>query len=252
MNAVTKDNTKIFSCKAEVYAKARPGYAKTAVDYLLTIGLNKNSIVADIGSGTGIFSKYLLDIGTETYCVEPNAEMRAKAEQNLSSYPNFHSIDASAENTTLNDASMDFITVAQAFHWFDTQAFKKESLRILKPNGKAVLLWNNGSPNECSRECEDLFQRFNPSFQESNEGHKKLFENIDFYFKNYEMKTFDNALSYDKELFIASSLSTSRALSSKDKNFDEYVKGLEQIFDKYQQDGKISSPTETALYIGEI
>jgi ubiquinone/menaquinone biosynthesis C-methylase UbiE len=136
-------NEERFSNKADLYKKFRPTYPKELIDYLYSqVGFNQESIIADIGSGTGIFSRLLIEQGSFVYCVEPNEDMRRTAEKDLSEFENFVSVNAPAENTGLQDVSVDFITVAQAIHWFDRQAFKSECRRILKPGGKVVLIWN--------------------------------------------------------------------------------------------------------------
>ena len=119
-------NIKKFDGKGENYSKYRPTYPKEFIDYINSIdGLNDDSIIADIGSGTGILSKQLLDIGKYVIAVEPNADMRVFAEHILGDYKNFTSVNATAENTTLNNHSVDLITVAQAFHWFDRDKFNE-------------------------------------------------------------------------------------------------------------------------------
>lgn len=118
------DNLNLFNNKAENYVKARPNYAKTLIEKLKTYNLGNESTVADIGCGTGIFARQLLEIGAKVYGVEINAEMRSKAEVNLAAFNNFVSVNACAENTNLDDDSVDFITCAQSFHWFDKKNSK--------------------------------------------------------------------------------------------------------------------------------
>ena len=132
-----------FTSKADIYKKYRPTYPTELIDYLYAqAGFSKESIVADIGSGTGIFSRLLLERGNRVYCVEPNGDMRQTAEKDLSSFENFYTVGAPAENTGLLERSVDFVTAAQAFHWFDRQRFKSECRRILKDCGKVLLVWN--------------------------------------------------------------------------------------------------------------
>lgn len=133
---------KKYTSNAEKYSKFRSEYPKEFIDYLYeSVGLHKNAIIADIGSGTGKLSNQLLLKGSNVYSVEPNDDMRRFAEKDLSKLPNFISIKGTAENTTLQNSSVDFITVGTAFHWFDMNEFKKECRRILKPKGKVILVW---------------------------------------------------------------------------------------------------------------
>ena len=120
------DNTKKFNNKADKYSSGRPSYPKELIKTLYDMyGFNKSSVIADIGSGTGILTRQLLEMGSEVYAVEPNENMRKKAKAELARIEKFHSVNATAENTALIDRSVDHITVAQAFHWFDTALFKK-------------------------------------------------------------------------------------------------------------------------------
>jgi SAM-dependent methyltransferase len=105
-------------------------------------GLGEHSTVADVGSGTGIFARALLATGARVFAVEPNEAMRRAAECALSTEPRFMSINGSAEATTLPDASVDLVTVAQAFHWFDRPRTRKELERILRPPKRLALVWN--------------------------------------------------------------------------------------------------------------
>ena len=106
------------------------------------VGLHPGSVIADIGSGTGISTQLLLSAGCEVYAVEPNREMREAAERILQGQAGFHSVDGTAEATTLPNQSVDLIVAAQAFHWFAPLPTRAEFDRILKPDGHVVLMWN--------------------------------------------------------------------------------------------------------------
>ena len=109
-----------FTSRVETYAKYRPGYPVEIIDLLKReCGLTPESIVADIGSGTGKSSEPFLAHGNVVFGVEPNAAMRDVAERLFRDQPRFRSIKGSAESTTLPDSSVDLITAGQAFHWFD-------------------------------------------------------------------------------------------------------------------------------------
>ena len=105
-------------------------------------GLRPEHVVVDVGSGTGISSELFLANGNTVYAVEPNSEMRAAAEERLRGHARFQSLAGSAEQTGLPGGFADFIVAATAFHWFQTDAARAEFRRILKPEGKVVLLWN--------------------------------------------------------------------------------------------------------------
>lgn len=249
------DNTKLFSGKAEDYSRARPGYANEFIEYLYNkIGINKKSVIADIGSGTGKFSRYLLDMGSRVFCVEPNEDMRKISERELSSYSNFISVIGEAGNTTLKDNSMDFITVAQAFHWFDIEKFRLESRRILKPRGKVILVWNSRDINNIVNKVSyEIYKRYCTDFNGLSGGIIKDDARIDkFFYSRYERIEFENNLHYNRENFIRRSLSSSYSLNPDDEKYDEYIKEIENVFDKYSCDGIIEIGNNTVGYIGEV
>ena len=102
------------------YVRYRPAYPSAVLDLLTSdCGLTAASVIADIASGTGIFTRMLLENGNRVFGVEPNAEMRNAGEEFLRAYPHFTSVAGTAEATTLADHSVDFVTAAQAAHWFD-------------------------------------------------------------------------------------------------------------------------------------
>jgi len=253
-----------FDGKGENYSKYRPSYPKEFIDYINSIdGLDENSIIADIGSGTGILSKQLLDIGKCVITVEPNADMRGIAESILGDYKNFTSINATAENTTLSDHSVDLITVAQAFHWFDRDKFKEECKRILKPDGKVVLVWNTRVPaNESMEDYERIIRKYCPDF-EGFSGRKcsSLYKeaglegenDFEIFFDNgYEEKSFQNDLINSLERFIGGALSASYAPNENDENYTAFVTDLKTCFNKHAVNESMLMPFVTRSYLGKV
>lgn len=249
------DNTTKFTGMAAVYAKARPAYAPAFIDWLYSeAGMKTGSVVADIGSGTGIFSKALLEKGSIVYGVEPNADMRKTAESALRRFPNFYSVDGTAENTTLAAKSVDYITVAQAFHWFDAERFKAECKRIIKPGGKAVLVWNsrvNGS--ELVKENAAICKKYCPAFKGFSGGLDHIEADISRFFDNcFEIKRFANELLFDKTKFIERSLSASYSLKETDSGYKNYIAALEELFNHSAVENILTMPNETVGYVGRI
>lgn len=248
------NNTEKFTGKASVYANARPGYAPEFIDYLYKdVGMNTASIIADISSGTGIFSKALLEKGSVIYCIEPNEDMRKSAENTLSDFPNFHSINGTAENTALAANSVDIITVAQAFHWFEVDSFKEECYRILKQNGKIILIWNSRvKTSELVKENEQICKKYCPNFIGFSGGLEHIDANIvKFFGNNFELKHFVNNLLFDKIKFIERCLSASYSLKETDNEYKNYITALEALFDKYADDDILTMLNETLAYIGK-
>lgn len=247
-------NTEKFTGKADVYEESRPSYPHQLIEMLYTkYGFSENSIIADIGSGTGKFAKLLLEMGSKVYCVEPNADMRAAAEKELQAYNGFELINSGAENIDLGNSSCDFVTAAQAFHWFDTLRFKAECRRILRSGGKAVLIWNNrDNEQDCTKECYNVFKEFCPEFKGFSGG-GRYSESIDIMFDgDYEKEELENPIYFNRRQFINRGLSASYSLTEKDGRFDEYIKALGRVFDKYEANGILEMRNFTRAYIGSV
>ncbi len=249
------DNTQNFSGRADNYLIGRPAYAELFIEYLYSEqGCSDRSIIADIGSGTGKFARQLLDKGSTVSCVEPNEDMRNAAIKELCRYEKFNSVNGSAADSMLEDKTADFVTAAQAFHWFDVDMFYKECKRILKPDGKVILIWNmRDTSAEINRFSYDIYAEYCPAFRGFSGGIQKDDERIKQFFHNkYEYIEFDNPLIYDKDKFIRRSLSGSYSLKCGDDNYQEYMEALSRLFDKYAKDDVVTVPNKTVAYIGSV
>jgi len=257
-------NEQKFDGKGEVYSKFRPSYPKLFIEYLQSeVGINGSSIIADIGSGTGKLTQLLLGIGKKVFAVEPNDDMRGFAETEFKDNVKFVSVNATAENTTLEDSSVDFITVAQAFHWFDRERFKDECKRILKPIGKVILVWNTreiiSAPME---DYETIIRKHCPDFEGfsgrkisalyNETGVKNENDFSEFLNGNYEIKTFPNDLLNDLESFIGGALSASYAPKEQDNNYSAFVADLTTCFNKHSINNKITIPFTTKSFSGSV
>ena len=176
------DSTQRFSSRVENYARYRPSYPKEVLDVLEhECGLNRDSVIADIASGTGIFTKLLLEHGNPVFGVEPNPDMRRAGEECLKAYSKFTSVNGTAEATTLPGHSLDFVTAAQAGHWFDIPKARREFERILKPGGWLVLLWNERQIETTAflSDYEQLLLKYGTDYNEVRHEHtvvSKYFE----------------------------------------------------------------------------
>jgi SAM-dependent methyltransferase len=162
------DPTRRFSSRVEEYIRFRPGYPGALIDLLRReCALTRESRVADIGSGTGILSEMLLAFGCDVTGVEPNDEMRQAGDRLLASWPRFRSVSGRAEHTGLPAASLNLVTAAQAFHWFDPVAAQAEFRRILRPGGRLALIWNERLVEGAFLEgYEALLRRYCPEYAE--------------------------------------------------------------------------------------
>ena len=252
-------NEERFTGKADVYKKFRTSYPKELIDYLYSkIGFSRDSTIADIGSGTGIFSRLLLERGSNVYCVEPNDDMRQVAEnelRNFAGYKNFISIKATAENTGLPEKSIDFITAAISFHWFNRTAFSIECHRILKDDGKVVLIYDIGDKTEFIKKYLDIWEKYRlDSKQPYITGEPP--EDIRNFFQNSvcDEMSFINDIVWTRDSFIGRVLSRSYS-PTKNNNPNEYyglINELGILFDDYSIDGIINDPHFTKSYIGKV
>lgn len=249
------DNTKKFTDKADKYVSSRPSYPTKLMDYLYNeVGFSDKSKIADIGAGTGIFTRQLLERNSDVIAVEPNDDMRAKLIGLQEEFKNLKVLSGTAENTLLENKSIDFVTVAQAFHWFDAEKFKTECRRVLKKDGKAVLVWNNrDEESDIVKGNVEIFKKYCKNFTCLSGSRLKNYDGFGKFFEGeYKLLRFENNLQFDREKFVGRSLSASYSLTANDEKFDEYVKELNELFDKYEKNGIATVPNYTEVYIGEV
>jgi ubiquinone/menaquinone biosynthesis C-methylase UbiE len=249
------DNTQRFSNRVDNYVKYRPFYPKEIIAFFeKEIQFNSSCIIADIGSGTGILTKLFLDNGNTVYAVESNEPMRNAAEYILNDYSSFISVDATAEQTTLSGNSIDLITAAQAFHWFDIPKTKAEFKRILKADGYCCLIWNERlveSPFE--KAYEQLL--FDYSTDYSNVDHKNINdEKIAMFFAPQHVikQSFHNKQVFDFESLKGRLLSSSYAPDETHSNYSVMIEMLKNIFATFNQNNAVEFNYETKVYLGKL
>lgn len=250
------DNKERFSNRVDSYVKYRPSYPKEAIDYLYDcVGLSTNSKIADIGSGTGIFSNLILQRGSDVIAVEPNEAMRIASQKMLEDYPNLQTISGSAESTGLPDQSVQFIVCAQAFHWFDRLAAQTEFRRILQPGGRVILIWNSrlttGTP--FLEEYDQLLHTYGTDYKEVN--HKNISQSmLQTFFKEGTMhkERFKISQEFDFESLKGRLLSSSYSPIPGHPNYTPMMAELRNLFDRNNKDGKVLFDYETEIYWGEV
>jgi len=249
-----KDSISRFSNRVDNYVKYRSHYPPEIIDFLKTENILKDdSVIADIGSGTGISSELFLQNGNTVYGVEPNNAMRSAAERLLSVNSNFSGINGTAENTTLENNSIDIVLAGQAFHWFDKDRAKSEFRRILKPGGRIILMWNikiyGGSP--LMNEYLTLLINTSPDYNEVKHENVNNDDFYKFFDGNYKIQKFDNRQVLDYEGFKGRLLSSSYVPTPGMPGFETMIEELRKIFDKYNQNGKVTIKYETKLIYGK-
>jgi SAM-dependent methyltransferase len=250
------DVTQRFSSRVKNYIKYRPGYPNEIIETLRSeCGLTADSIIADVGSGTGILTEMFLRNGNEVYGVEPNREMRESGERLLKGYPRFHSVAAQAEETTLDDASVDFITAGQSFHWFDREKARTEFARILKPQGWVALIWNERvtTTTPFLVAYEQLLKDYSADYEQVD--HRRIDDDVirDFFGTDrFRLKHFNNSQVFDYEGVKGRLLSSSYAPEEGHPNYEPMLAELERIFQVYQDEGKVVFEYMTQMYDGQL
>lgn len=243
-----------FSSRVENYIKYRPHYPADIINFLKEeCGLNKESVIADIGSGPGISSENFIANGNTVYAVEPNDEMRKAAEEIFAGSNNFISINGTAEATTLKDDSIDLIISGQAFHWFDKERCKTEFKRILKKEGYTVLMWNDKTEsNDFMKAYYELIKTFGTDYEKIN--HNNVDDIIIGKFFSpvvYKKKIFNHKHPLDYEGLEGRLLSSSY-IPLEGVKYNEMIKELKDIFDKNNVSGIVDMDYETILYYGKL
>jgi len=247
--------TERFSTRVENYVKYRPHYPQAIVELLQAeCGLNRDSVVADIGSGTGISTELFLKSGCSVFGIEPNREMREAGEKLLCNYPKFKSLEGTAEATGLENRSADFITAGQAFHWFNREKARAEFKRILKLNGWVVLIWNDRQTDSTPflKSYEELLLAHGTDYRAVN--HKQIDEKIlePFFAPNkFRKAVFKNEQRFDFEGLKGRLLSSSYVPDGGTK-LEDMLKALREIYDVHQQGEKVVFEYDTTVFFGQF
>ena len=245
--------TSRFSDRVENYVRYRPGYPAAALEVLKKeCGLVPEQVVADIASGTGIWTRTLVENGNPVFGVEPNADMRQAGERLLASFPKFTSIAGTAEATTLRDASVDFVTAAQAAHWFKRGPARREFTRILKPRGWLVLLWNERITDATLflRDYEQLLLTYGPDYKDVR--HERTTDAVNEFFDPapFQQRVFAMRQEFDYAGLEGRLLSSSYAPGPGHPKHALMLGELRRIFDRHSTNGSVSFDYKTRVYFG--
>jgi SAM-dependent methyltransferase len=250
------DPTKRFSDRVENYIKYRPSYPPEVLSYLANEGsLTTQSVIADVGSGTGIFSGLLLAEGYKVYGVEPNQSMQDAAIRQFDGNKNFVPAEGTAEATNLPANSIDLIVCAQAFHWFDAGKTKTEFKRILKEGAQVALIWNNrdAATDEFAAAYENLLKQDSVDYNKVN--HRNI-DDINFkaFFKDgvYKAVKYPNVQVFDEEGLLGRAFSSSYVPPEETDEGMKFKDLLKALFAKYNADGKVHFYYGTEVYLGEV
>lgn len=248
-------STTRFSNRVEHYAKCRPGYPAELFALLKSeCGLFRHTYIADVGSGTGILARYFAEAGNIVLGIEPNREMREFAERDLAQFKTFTSVYGTAEATTLPNTSVDMVTAAQAAHWFDFAKARAEFVRILKPGGWVVLIWNEREVDTTPflREYEKLLLGLGTDYEKIR--HERTTDRVAEFFapSRFRSAVFANHQLFDFEGLRGRLLSSSYTPPVGDPRHESMLAELRRIFDAHAVHGRVSFDYQTRVYWSQL
>ena len=247
--------TSRFSGRVENYIRYRPGYPLEALQVLeRECELSDKSVVADIASGTGIWTRMLLEHRNPVFGVEPNREMREAGERLLAGFPKFTSVAGTAEATTLREASVDFVTAAQAAHWFDREPARREFKRILEPDGWLVLLWNERVTDSTPflRAYEQLLLDYGTDYEQVR--HERTTAEVNEFFDPapFEQRLFAMRQEFDYQGLEGRLLSSSYAPGPEHPKHRPMLDELKRIFHAHKVVGRVAFDYNTRICFGRL
>lgn len=247
--------TERFTSRVDDYVRSRPGYPPQVVELLRErLGLQPPAALADMGCGTGLLARPLLEAGYDVTGIEPNASMRAAGERLLRDFARFRMVAASAEQTSLPPASFDAIVVGQAFHWFDAQAAGTEFARLLKPRGWIVLVWNERDTESSAflRDYEMLLLRHCPAYTRTR-GQYVAREAVDAFFSpgRCELAVFDNHQNLDLD-GLCRRLQSSSYVPNQGPDSRRVLRAARELFEHHAHGGQVRLAYQTVVYYGRL
>jgi SAM-dependent methyltransferase len=250
-----RDPKERFTDRVEEYVRHRPGYPRGLLHLLMREhGLGPGRVVADIGSGTGILSRLLLESGARVLGVEPNRSMRAAAERDLGGEARFRSIEGSAEATALDAASVDLVTAGQAFHWFDPARARAEFRRVLRAGGAVVLTWNARKSTPFNDDYEDMLDRLAPDYPAVRARDRAIESVVQAFFAPHapRVEKFPNGQVLDEADLRGRLLSSSYVPRPGQPMHDAVMQRASEIFAAHARDGRVELAYDTVVYRGEL
>ncbi len=249
---------KLFDNKAKLYAANRPSYSQNVLKYMQEdMGFSTKALGADVGCGTGQLTKILAEYFDFLYAVEPNDSMMQECKKYLCNYQNIQYIHKCAENIGISNNTLDYITVAQAFHLFHNSETLQELKRTLKPKGYLIIIYNmKNHSSELFLKNEEvllkncpLYKRDIHAMEFSEDSFRNCFTKDSYQFRHFPN---DNTEYLDRNTFINRTLSASYALQSEAPSFLMFVDELNRVFDEFSLDQKVKMELSTVIFSGHL
>jgi len=244
-----------FSNRVADYVRYRPSYPSALLEWLYDVsGFDASWDVADIGSGTGIFAALLLAHGNRVYGVEPNDAMRAEAERTLGTQARFISVRGSAEDTHVPGASVDLVTAAQSFHWFEPAATKREFVRILKPGGWALIVFNSRriDASPFMRAYDEFLHARAVDYGRVDHRLATHPEHLRAFLGEYHEWRFHHTVHHDWKAVRGLSLSSSYSPAPDHPDHAAFVADLEHIYRAHAVNDRVDFLYETEAYASRM
>lgn len=248
--------TERFSTRVEAYREHRPRYPRAILDVLRReCGLTSQTVVADVAAGTGLLSEVFLGNGNAVIAVEPNAPMRAVCEELRAEFPQLRCEDGTAEATGLADASVGMVTVGQAMHWFDLDATRAEFVRILRPGGWCVVVYNHRKMGSDAfhEGYERILVEFGGDYRAVQSRHLTD-DKLAGFFAPSEMRcaSLPNAQELTLEGLRGRVLSSSYMPQEGDAKYPAMIDVVDTLFEDHARDGVVRMEYETAVCYGAL
>lgn len=252
-----------FSGRSKQYVKYRPSYPPQVISHLReTIGWTKEKKIADVGAGTGIFTKLLLEQGNEVFAIEPNDDMRHELVKQLQAYMTTQDaqhcklsvLNGSAEATELSEHSVDGIVCAQAFHWFDQERAREEFIRVLKPQADVVLLWNQRDvqASEFVRDYESLFMQYGEQYDQVKHKQMSVEALTAFFGSKPQLVSYYYEQPLEYEQLIGRIQSSSFSITEEDDRYEAFMDDIKALFSRHEQAGVVKMIYRTDVYWGKL
>lgn len=240
----------LFADKQQIYDDCRPSWPEEALRFIReTVG--DGAVIADIGSGTGKLALLCAPWAAHVNAVEPSAHMRRVLTARASQHPNVQVVPATAEATRLPDRSVDAITIAEAYHWFDNEQTRAELRRILKPGGRVFLLWNHFRDNAFDAEMSAINRQYRTSPRPPQRTGAQRADDL-YGAGRWERHEFDNTIRQTCARFLGGMCSASYAPEAGTVDGEAFRRAARALFEKHAVSGLLTTHITTVCYAGTL